>query len=225
MVAGALGLPAWPLADRSFSFGFALFAMLVYSCQSWSESWQSQPNLKWQLVGLASFIIILATNVATIRAVPTHEVAVPDFYRQIAAEPEDYIVLEYPFGLASVTDSRLLGEAAYLARYSVWDLKRPASGLSPYYDPHLFEQARTNTFLSPQVLTPDDMDAAAQALGQAVREWRIGYIVVHPDLLTEEAQVIIRNLTDHSGALCPPVRRDSLILYQARWHPAGCSAP
>ncbi len=222
MVAGALGLPYWPLADRSFSFGIALFAMLVYIGQAWGETWQSPPTLKWLLVGLASLIIIPVTNLATIRAVPIHEVNVPDFYREIAAEPEDYILLEYPFGLSSVADGRSVGEAAYLARYAVWNLKRPASGLSPYYEPRLFEQVQANTFLFPQTLSPTDLSTAAQALGQAVREWRIGYVVVHPDLLTPEALTTISDLVEQSKALCPPIQRDGLILYRARWHPYGC---
>lgn len=224
MVAGALGLPYWPLADRSFSFGIALFAMLAYVCQMWAETWQGQPALKWWAVGLVSLAIIPATSTATIRSVPTHDIAVPDFYREIATEPEDYILLEYPFGLVSVADGRSLGDAAYLARYSVWDLKRPASGLAPYYEPYVFQQVQANQFLFPDTLTTDDLNATAQQLGQAVREWRIGYVVVHPELLTAETLTTLNSLAEQSASLCPPVEQAGLILYRARWHPYGCVA-
>jgi hypothetical protein len=154
--------------------------------------------------------------------VPTNEVNVPVFYSQIASEPEDYLLLEYPFGLASVADSRTLGSVAYLARNSVWDYKRSVSGLAPFYTDRVFEKETATQFLFPDKLTDDNRQQAALALGVAIREWRIGYVVVHSDLLSAQTLSALSDLLAHSEALCPPVVRDGLTLYRAQWHPYGC---
>jgi hypothetical protein len=223
-VFGGLGLPFRPLADREFLFGPALIAWLLCAGHAWREELASAPaSLRWRGAGAGLLLIVLGTNSAVIRSIPQHAVTVAGFYRDIAADPEDYLVLEYPFGLSSVEDGREVGQAAYLARDSVWDGKRSVSGLAPYIEPMVFDQVQQESFLFPD--TVDDRDAAAQALGEAVNEWRIGYVVVHPDLLGAAEQDTLRDLAERSSALCPPVERDGLVIYRARWHPAGCDAP
>jgi hypothetical protein len=225
MLAGALGLPYWPLAERSFFFGIALFAMLVYITLTWRDLWQNGITVKWGLVGAMSLIVIVGSNTASIRSIPSHEVSVPAFYTSIAAEPEDYVLLDYPVGLVSLADDRTVGDTAYLAQYAIWHLKRPVSGLSPYYEPHVFDQVQETAFLFPEVLTTQNSRTGAEALGRAVREWRIGYVVVHPDMTSPETQAAIQNLAEQSEALCPPVAQDGLIVYRALWHPFGCETP
>lgn len=226
MAASALGLPYNPLADRDFFFGPALFAILMYATQTWQAVWQTGTYpLRWAGVWLSALLLGLGTNSDTWHALPTTAVNVPAFYPSIAAEPEDYIVLDYPFGLNDVSEEAVLGKAAYLARYSVWDDKRSMSGLAPYYSARVFEKASETSFLFPDSVTDATRDETAQALGTATREWRIGYVVVHPELLSDQIQTIIQDLAQRSDSLCPPTNQDGLIIYRAKWHPYGCPTP
>jgi len=231
MIAGALGLTYWPLAEREFFFGIAIFAMLVYISRNWTalqatkdDLGNNQRPILWTGVWIAVLVGLVGTNLTGLRTLPNHEVIVPAFYQEIATEPEDYIVLEYPFGVSSVADGRTMGQAAYLAQNAVWDSKRPTSGLATYYEPHIFDKMAATTFLFPEALTQDNQAQAAEALGIAVREWRIGYVVMHPDLLSAEMQAAIRKLAEQSQALCPPVEREGLVIFRAQWHPYGCPA-
>jgi hypothetical protein len=226
MLLGALGLPYRPLAERDYFSGPLLLALLAGLCHAWGGE-LSRPSrpLLWKGIGAGLLLVVLAGNPAAWRALPQHNLSVPEFFREIAVEPEDYLLLEYPFGLVSQTDERTLGKAAYLARYAVWHEKRPVSGLAPYFEPLVFDQVQASSYLFPKAVSPDDLEAAGQALGVAVREWRIGYLVVHPDLLGPDDLEPLRDLAGRSEALCPPVERDGLIIYRALWHPAGCEAP
>jgi hypothetical protein len=224
MAAGALGLPFRPLAEPDLFLGISLFAFLIYIALACQEMFQAglNQNIRGGLIWLAVLAGIVITDASTFRSMPAHEVSVPSFYRMIASEPEDYILLEYPFGVSSLSDGRALGEAAYLARYSVWDLKRSMSGVTWYSEARNFDKIKATAFLFPDSLTDGNRDTAAQALGIAVREWRIGYIVVHPELVSQAAQAAIARLINQSQALCPSVQRDGLIIYRAQWHPYGC---
>ncbi len=204
-----LGLPYRPLADQAFFFGPALFAGVAAATLGWREAWGGwAPGVTpWAVAG-AALVLAVGLNPAVLRGLPTHIVEVPAFYREIAAEPEDYVLLEVPSGLWSTADDQYTGEGAYLSRYVVWHHKRMASGVVAYNQ-----------------RTLPDPTADADTLASAVNGWRIGYVVAHPDLLDAEALAALDALAAESGALCPAVQRDGLVVYRAQWHPAGCDAP
>lgn len=223
-----LGFPATPLADRAFFFGPALLALVTAGGLAWGSAWKpAAQTLRWGSLS-AALALILVTNPATFRAIPTHPLDPPAFYASIAAEPEDYILLEYPFGLACPPDGVAIGGApsgAYLARYALWHHKRTAGGVLPHCDSRLVAAVGETAYLFPEGLPEPERDSAAAALAGAVRAARIGYAVIHRDLLTAEAHEAAADLLNRSGALCPPVKHGDLSVYRARWHPAGCDAP
>jgi hypothetical protein len=224
MLLAGLGMRVYPLAERGYLFGVGLFALMVYAALGWRETWGdalARPAYGW---GAAAALIALAlgTNPATIRAMPRHTVDVPDFYAAIAAEPESYVLVDLPFGLVSTLDGAALGEGADLAQYAVWHHKRPLGAPAPYYEPRVFDDLSGQAFLFPGALDGADSGEAARALAEAVDEWRIGYVVLHPDRMAEDAAEAFDALAEESGALCPAVEGDGLIVYRAQWHPAGC---
>jgi hypothetical protein len=76
-------------------------------------------------------------------------------------------------------------------------------------------------FLHPLGDASDSANTAVK-LAQAVQEWRIGYVVLHLELLDEHQQSWLKLLVSQSNALCPGVQRGSLLVFRARWYPAGC---
>ncbi len=222
VLAGALALPYQPLYDYEMFYGLALFALLVYGCSGWGEAWGSLANPLLRRGMLAGALgLILLTGPAVLRPLETHTVAAPPFYGEIAAEPEDYLLLVYPFGLQNADGDQALGEGAYLIREAVWHHKRTLSGIG-HYEPEVYQNFEAMPFLFPESLPAGELDEAAEALGVAVREWRMGYVVAHADLLSAEALQAVDELATRSDALCPAVRHGNLIVYRARWHPYGC---
>ena len=91
----------------------------------------------------------------------------------------------------------------------------------PTLTPNLIENAQAADFL----LLPEsnaELEASAAALADAVRSWRIGYVVVWPQLLDQDELERIEEMLDTSAVLCPAAEQDNVLLYRARWHPDGC---
>jgi hypothetical protein len=166
-------------------------------------------------------LLIAGTNLPGLRAIPYQRVEAEGFYREIADEPEDYIVLEYPFGAWSAADGTCLDEGASLMLNTVWHHKRTISIAAPYIEEEVIDRLDGDLALDPAGIE-DRMDKAAEQFARAVDEGRIGYVVVHPELVSGENRVIIDELAAQSGALCAPFEQDSLIVYRAQWHPEGC---
>lgn len=222
MILGALQAPAPPMAPPHLFLGGAAFTLLIYVGETLRDQ-PIQPRLRWNGVTAAvGVLIVLAADPGTYRGLAQHVLDIPGFYATIASEPEDYIVLDYPLGLSGSLDGQTVGEAAYLARNAVWHEKRSASGIFPALSADLIDDLERDSFLQPETLSASDLPEAAQAAADAVRRWRIGYVVVHPDLLDGEDLDQIEALLAASEALCPPVERDGLRIYRAQWNPEGC---
>jgi hypothetical protein len=225
MIAGALAMPYQPLYDREVFFGLALIVLLIFGLLAWRDVWERVGGTVWVWVaGAAALALIAAAAPSTFNPLERHPVQAPAIYDQIAAEPEDYLLLAYPFGLLNTQDGEALGENAALSQYAVWHHKRTLGGIAPHYEPTVHDRFREVPFLFPEALEPGDYADAADALGVAVREWRVGYVVVYPDLLAADALDTIAVLAQESDALCPATVQDGLVIYRARWHPAGCES-
>jgi hypothetical protein len=159
---------------------------------------------------------------SSVRSLNNTSIPAYSFYSTVANEPEDYYLLTYPNGLLSTLTREHTGDAAYLFQYAVWHHKRSLGGVAPYYDPIIVSNLSSMDFLYLENGAPANMASAASEMSMAVREWRIGYVVIHPEQLPLETIQSIKELLGKTGALCPPVARDGLIVYRALWHPYGC---
>ncbi len=223
LLAGALDLPYQPLYPSQWLYGPAAFALIAAAAEGWGPAWARLPDGASAGAGAAALIGLIAAGLPALRPIDLHRIPVEPFYAQIAAEPEDYLLLEYPFGVWSDQEGIALGEGVYLARYAAWHGKRVIGGPLPGPAPAL-EFYRQMAFLPAANLSADGITAAAPALARAVTTWRIGYVIAHRDALPEPALAAITDLAEASGALCPPVERGGLRVFRARWHPAGCEA-
>jgi len=224
MFSGMLALPWLPTHSSLAYFGTAAFALLVFAVENLAPRWEGL-SARWRwIAGGAALLLIGAGAAIGLRGFTTHPVSVPAFYTEIAAEPEDYFLLEVPFGLANTQDGGLTGsaEGAALVRYAAWHGKRTLSGAAYYFTPDQHARLAGLAWLFPQALGEDGIQAAAPDLAEAVNTWRFGYVIVHPDLLDAQALQAIDALAEHSEALCPAQHRDGLIIYRALWQPGGC---
>jgi len=142
----------------------------------------------------------------------------PDFkaYRDIAATPGDFAVLELPIGVRS--GFAVVGRGEYLQYYQpIHQHPIPSGYLSRlpgeitdrfYFDP-LLGALTLSHGLPPQA----ELDAQ---LGQLIHDWHIGYVILHTDLLEAGRVRSFQRMLDRQPALERVGEDGTLIVYRAR---------
>ncbi len=142
----------------------------------------------------------------------------PDFqaYREIAAAPGDFAVLEIPIGVRS--GFAVVGRGEVLQYYApIHQRPIPSGYLSRlpgevtdtfYFDP-LLGALTLSQALPPQA----ELDAR---LGQLIQAWRIGYVILHTDLLEAGRVRSFQRFLDRQPALERVGDEGVLIVYKAR---------
>jgi hypothetical protein len=225
MLTGALGFTSQPLFEAQFIFGAAVLALTIYASQQLTLVQLLQKDWQRWLVAGGIAVLILGALFPALREQQRHTVQNYAFLRELAADPEDYLVLHYPFGLTGLANQTVSGQHAELSRYALWHQKRTPNGVALYYDSATFSRFSEQQFLFLNQLSADDTANAASQLGEAVRTWRIGYVIVHPELLSQSEIEMLDSLAVDSEALCPAFEQEGLHVYRALWHPAGCEEP
>lgn len=217
MLIGALWLPFQRSYTPDLLFAPATFALLMLAAMQFSEPFE-KATLSTRAGGLiAALLLILGGAALSMRGVQTTHIVDYPVLRSFRPDPEDYLVLHYPFGTYSTLTGEGQGAHPELAVYAIWHEKRPLSIIAPLVDPRAEARFSTMSFLTLDITS----DSPAE-LAEAVNTWRMGYVILHPDLLASSERATIESLIVDSEALCDPVERDGLILYRARWHPGGC---
>jgi hypothetical protein len=226
LITSLLGLPKIGLDIGQIAWGTVLFSLLVFNILVLKPWWdwlsQTQTLFLWGTVAALCGAMIIATPPLLLHGYPTKPLVSNPIYSEIAAEPEDYLVLSYPFGLKSLQNEHELGQGAELSLYAVWYHKRTISGIAPFYPDNIFSRFEHMPFLFPESFDPQDQ-ATIAAFADAVRTWRIGYVLVYTDYVSPDTSQRIDALTAASLELCPPIQVNGLIVYRAKWHPKGCS--
>ena len=165
---------------------------------------------------------------------PATQLGHADFSASIAADPEDYLVADFPMGADSL-EGRLRPEsqsgtfgfdavAGHILMRAAAREKPVIGGLSntlqmdevaPFADTPLLR------LLGSESLTEGDRETGQSIRDDAAR-WRVGYVVVHRDLLTPDFIDSIHRWLTWTNAFCLVTTEDSQEFWRASWHPAGC---
>jgi hypothetical protein len=183
-----------------------------------------------RLLPPALLLLLIALDTRLYLPIPTRP-APPEygFYRAMAQEAEEYVVVEVPTGGSS--GEGIVGEREYSALqfYGTVHGKRMVNG-------HI---ARVNTWHYWWMRTDDAMmswlgqrrlleaETVTAQLRQRLTEWPIGYIVIHRDLIWRSGptqQEIFGYFNQQDDLVCPAWVEGEAVVYRARWHPAGCPA-
>ncbi|HEY4723691.1 MAG TPA: hypothetical protein VII92_17685, partial [Anaerolineae bacterium] len=173
-------------------------------------------NVKFQtlLVGLLSLLFILDYRLLQ----PFPIILMPDYqiYHTLASEPGSSAVLELPIGVR--TGFAVVGRGEYLQYYQpihqrpipTGYLSRLPSDITDYFynDPLL--GALT---LSHALPSQAEVDAA---LGNLIRDWQIGYVILHRDMLEPGRIKSFGNLLDRQPVLERIGEEGSLVIYRAK---------
>jgi hypothetical protein len=137
-------------------------------------------------------------------------------YQIIAADPGKSAILEIPIGVR--TGLALVGRGEYVQYYQpIHQRPIPSGYLSRlpseipnfyFFDP-LIGALTLSRALPPQV----EVDAL---LGQLIRDWNIGYVILHRDMLEPGRVKAFGNLLDRQPALERIGEEGPLLLYRTR---------
>jgi hypothetical protein len=137
-------------------------------------------------------------------------------YRDIAAAPGEFAVLEVPIGVRS--GFAVVGRGEVLQYYApIHHRPIPSGYLSRlpgevtdtfYYDP-LLGALTLSQALPPQA----ELDAQ---LGQVIHDWKIGYVVLHTELLEAGRVRSFQRMLDRQPALQRVGEEGVLVIYKAR---------
>lgn len=170
------------------------------------------PRGRWLLVGALSLAFVWDYGLWQ----PFPITQMPDYsiYHTLAAEPGDFALLEIPIGVR--TGFAIVGRGEYLQYYqTIHHRPIPTGYLSRipgeitdvfYYDPLL------GAFSLSQAL-PSDVDARLEKL---IRDWKIGYVILHRDMLELERVVWFGDVLDRQPILERVGEEGPLVIYRAR---------
>ncbi len=197
---------------------------LISNFQPPTSNLQSQTsNLKLQtlksrlhLALIAALALLFVLDYRLLEPFPiTH---MPDYqaYRDIAAEPGEFAVLDIPIGVR--TGFAIVGRGEYLQYYQpIHQRPIPAGYLSRlpneimdyfFYDP-LVGSLTLSHALPPMA----EVDAELERL---IRDWNVGYVILHRDMLEPGRVKAFTDLLDRQPALERAGEEGPLLIYRAR---------
>ncbi|HKZ85601.1 MAG TPA: hypothetical protein VJ793_18340 [Anaerolineae bacterium] len=141
----------------------------------------------------------------------------PDYqaYRDIAAEPGEFAVLDIPIGVR--TGFAIVGRGEYLQYYQpIHQRPIPAGYLSRLPNEimdHFFYDPLVGSLTLSHALPPmAEVDARLERL---IRDWNVGYVILHRDLLEPGRVKAFTNLLDRQPALERAGEEGPLLIYRA----------
>lgn len=208
-----------------------IIAALIFASKAWTPFFRRMTA--GRIFVLMLLFLALAADVRLFESAPL--IPVPTdyaFYHAMGAEQgepyDDYVVLEVPNGAA--TGELIIGDerAIQLQYYGITHQKRMVNGfisrapLEHYW--YLLTDDPMLSWLGQRRQL--EADTVRQQLAERIDDWRIGYIVVHRDLIGRDStttQEILGFFNAQRDLLCPYTVEGDAVVYRTRWHPDGCA--
>lgn len=218
VLSALIGVDYLPIYSPEVFLGPAILMLSLYAGLVFTQQLQNTHTLTVVLTTGAVIVVgiaisqILGEDIQTQRVVQADEV---DFLHLMDSQPEDYLTLHYPSQLQADEG------AAIASVYGVFHQKRLIYGSIPYPEPQLIDAYENMPFLEVDAES-SQVEATVAALTDATNTWRIGYIIVHTEHLSNEQLRDIDALIQATNQLCSAEDIGSLVVYKAFWHPSEC---
>jgi hypothetical protein len=142
----------------------------------------------------------------------------PDYqsYRLIAQEPGDFTVLELPIGVR--TGFAIVGRGETLQYYAPFHQHPTSTGYLSRLPNEVLDTFYSDPLLGALTLShglPPQAEVDAQ-LSQLIRAWKIGYVVLHRDMLEKGRVKSFGDLLDRQPLLEKVGEDGPLVIYKAR---------
>jgi hypothetical protein len=162
------------------------------------------------VVMIFSFLIIFEFMIIPY---PLHKVVVPEFYKQLAAEKEDYAIIEVPFN----KDVFLLSDYMY---YQTIHEKRLVGGYLSRTPEYAIEFIKNTPVISNYWNMYEESDILNQNLTKIgnplLGYYNIGYILIHKKDITREEFGYLENLSSDILNDTPVYDSEELIVYKVK---------
>lgn len=205
-----------------------IIAALIFVGQAWTPYFRR--TNAGRVFAPVVILLLLFADVRLFETAPLQDAPVDyAFYHAIGDEPYDEVILEVPTGAA--TGDVILGDprATKLQWYGVIHHKRMINGfisrapLENYWY-MLTDDPMLSWLGQRRPLEPENVEAQ---LRQRIPDWRIGYVVIHRDLIGRDSstvQEILGYFNSLGDLLCPYTVEGDAMVYRTSWHPDGCPA-
>jgi hypothetical protein len=182
-------------------------------------------------IGVVALVILSAWW----QPLPSTALDAASFYDTIAADPEDYLIADYPMG-ADGLERRLHPDTDGYGMFGVYEFagralmdtvshqKPVIGGLTTRLtatDIQPFDETPLLELLGNTALEEGNRETAARIRADVAR-WRVGYMVVHLDQLTPDFADSIHRWLTWTNAFCYVTTEGSREFWRATWHPGGC---
>jgi hypothetical protein len=203
----------------------ATAALIVFLARTYDPWLRRVRSISVRNAVTLAAVLVLLFDYGAFKRFPTLDALPPyDFYEMMRDEhydDYDYVVLEVPSG--PFTGWRDVGSHPEAMVYGITHEKRMVSGLLsriPIHEHLFYEQSPLMGWLTGS--RPLVADRVIGELSEIVRDWPVGYVVVHQDWMTPERTQETLALFNGHPALCfIEVERDA-VLYRTTSHPKGC---
>jgi hypothetical protein len=199
------------------------------------------PPMRYSIYGGMAALVVIASG--WLGELPTTPAPSYNFYQTLAADPENYLVIDYPFGIDSLARRHGLATGEDVSGYGVfgqWEIagrsllgmpehhKRVLGGLTVSLTADALAPYHASALIQLLALGLDpaapDIDAQVPTLKNEVIRWRAGYVLIHRDELPPEALDRLRGWFIWTDTFCYAGEENGVEVWRGTWHPAGCPA-
>jgi hypothetical protein len=165
---------------------------------------------------VAGLMVLFVWDYALLNPFPI--TVMPDYqaYRSIAQEPGDFAVLELPIGVR--TGFAVVGRGETLQYYAPIHQHPTPTGYLSRLPSEVLDYFYSDPLLGALTLSqglPPQAEADAQ-LSQLIRDWKIGYVVLHRELLEDGRKKSFGDLLNRQPLLEKVGEEGPLVIYKAR---------
>jgi hypothetical protein len=200
-----------------------------------SPSTYSERGLGGEVTALLAIFLLLAALAPWRTPFGTQALPRLDYYAVMAAEPENYLVLNFPLAADSLAN-RVQSIPAYNASLPAgpttgaasFHHKRTWGGLLPTLSASQIESfaasplVRLLTFqLDPRA---ENSETEIIALRNELIRWRAGFVILQTGQVPPEFETALRGWFMWTDSFCPVHQEGDYEFWRARWHPGGCPA-
>jgi hypothetical protein len=197
-------------------------AALIFIGMSWGPTlarWNGSRRL-------ALMVIAMVVIAADLRLHKPIEASPPiqgyEFFEQIAADPQDYVLLEVPVGMSSGWTQ--VGANPITEYFMLQHHKAIVNGHAsrlPDFDHYYYANEIVLGWLAG---TQDFREGTQETLQRYVEEWPVGYMVVYQQMMDEDSERTQQTIALLNGMdfLCPVTVERDAIFYRTSEHPAIC---
>jgi hypothetical protein len=158
----------------------AMFSLAVLSSYGTASLLTHSGTLKSKIALVAVLVTVIFFEYVIVFPFPVGQTPIPDFYRQLASEAEDYAILDIPFSPWSASNTNMYYQTVHGKRIVGGFVHRVPAGVRPmmsFFRRLVSPSAETIDIVSPL----SGRDRAA-----ILRHYQIAYVVLHKPALPSE---------------------------------------